>query len=451
MVKDNHRTRTVIMGAAGRDFHNFNVVYRDDPRSEVVAFTASQIPQIAGRTYPASLAGPLYPNGVPIRDEADLAELLEAKSVEQVIFAYSDVKHSHVMRCASVALAAGVDFILLGPNRTMLNATCPVIAVCAVRTGCGKSQVARWISKWFRSLGLRVAVIRHPMPYGNLALQGVQRFATLDDLDAANCTIEEREEYEPHIGFGNVVFAGADYAEILKCAEAEADLILWDGGNNDFPFFNPDLMITMVDPFRIGHETSYYPGETVLRMADIILVAKANTADDEAVIQIEANVRTVNPHAKILRAYSEIELPNASDVQGKRVLVIEDGPTITHGGMPWGAGYLAAKEAGADELVDPRGSARGSIAQSFENYPHIGPVLPALGYHPEQLLELASTINATDADLVISATPCELARLISINKPVLQARYEYAEADQPGLQILIEAFLRDTGRFPDLN
>ncbi|MDX1779743.1 MAG: cyclic 2,3-diphosphoglycerate synthase [Thalassovita sp.] len=443
MARKDQRTRVLIMGAAGRDFHNFNAVYRDDPQIEVVAFTADQIPEIAGRRYPPELAGPLYPEGIPIFDGSELAALCRDKAVDRVVFAYSDIDYAHVMHRASVALAAGADFVLLGPDRTMLTARVPVIAICAVRTGCGKSQTARWISRRLRRFGLKAAVIRHPMPYGNLTRQKAQRFTTLEDLDAADCTIEEREEYEPHIEAGNVVFAGADYGEILKRAEAEADIILWDGGNNDFPFYRPDLTITMVDPFRAGHETAYHPGEAVLRMADIVLVAKANTAEETQIGQVVANARAVNPGAKIRRAHSDIELEDAAKVRGKRVLVIEDGPTITHGGMPWGAGYIAAKRAEASEIVDPRGTACDSISVIFDQYPHIGPVLPALGYYPQQLSALRETINATPADLVISGTPCDLSRLIEVDKPILRARYEYAEAEEPGLGALVEDFLRE--------
>lgn len=449
MPHEKRRTRVVIMGAAGRDFHNFNLVYRDDPESEVVAFTAAQIPEIAGRRYPPALAGSLYPDGIPIIEEAELAVLCQDRQVDQVVFAYSDIEHVEVMHKASINLAAGADFILLGPERTMLKAKIPVIAICAVRTGCGKSQTARWISRRLRPFGLRAAIIRHPMPYGNLTRQRVQRFETLEDLDAADCTIEEREEYEPHIEFGNVVFAGADYGEILKQAEVEADIIIWDGGNNDFSFFRPDLTIVMVDPFRAGHETMYHPGEAVLRMADIVLVAKANTADEALILKVEANARAVNPRAKVLRTHSLIELENAEAVRGKRVLVIEDGPTITHGGMPWGAGFIAAKRAGATEIVDPRPAAIGYFSEIFDQYPHIGPVLPALGYHPAQLDALCETINATQADVVVSGTPCDLGRLINVNKPVLRARYEYAEAAEPGLGALVEDFLREKSLFPE--
>lgn len=446
MSGDNARTRVVIMGAAGRDFHNFNMVYRDDPHSKVVAFTATQIPQIAGRRYPAPLAGPLYPDGIPIVEETELVTLCKTEAVNQVVFAYSDVRHDDVMHRASIALATGADFVLLGPERTMLTSARPVIAICAVRTGCGKSQTARWISRLLAEAGLKAAVIRHPMPYGDLIRQRVQRFAKVEDLDSADCTIEEREEYEPHITFGNVVFAGVDYAQILKQAEAEADIILWDGGNNDFPFLRPDLMITMVDPFRVGHETTYHPGETALRMAHIILVAKANTAAEDDIRQVTANAQAANPGATILRAFSQIDLETAELVAGKRVLVIEDGPTVTHGGMPWGAGYLAAQAAGAAELVDPRAFASGSIADTFDKYPHIGPVLPALGYHPAQLEQLRDTINSAQVDIIISGTPCDLARLVDVRTPILRARYEYAEADGPGLLALIERFLQGDPR-----
>ena len=443
MTSESQRRRVVILGAAGRDFHNFNMAYRDDPHSEVVAFTAAQIPEIAGRRYPPTLAGPLYPEGIPILDEADLDTLCRERAVDQVVFAYSDIEHTHVMHRASVALASGADFVLLGPDRTMLKAKVPVIAICAVRTGCGKSQTARWISRRLRPFGLKAAVIRHPMPYGNLIRQRVQRFATLEDLDAADCTVEEREEYEPHIKFGNVVFAGTDYGEILRQVEKEGDVILWDGGNNDFPFFRPDLTITMVDPFRVGHEMAYHPGETVLRMADIVLVAKANTADEAKIREVEASARAANPRAAVLRAHSEIKLENPGAARGKRVLVIEDGPTITHGGMAWGAGYVAAKRAEVAEIVDPRPAAIGSISAVFDQYPHIGPVLPALGYHPAQLEALRETINAAKAELVISGTPCDLTGLIEFNKPVLRARYDYAEAEEPGLGELVETFLRE--------
>ena len=445
MIDPEPMTRVVIMGAAGRDFHNFNLVYRDDPSTRVVAFTAAQIPQIADRRYPPSLAGPLYPDGIPIHDEAELAELCRREGVDQVVFAYSDVSHAQVMHKASIALAAGADFLLLGPNRTMLQARVPVIATCAVRTGCGKSQVTRWLSQRLRHQGLRVAVLRHPMPYGDLEREAVQRFASRADLDAADCTVEEREEYEPHLALGNLVFAGVDYREILAQAEAEADIILWDGGNNDFPFLRPDLLLVLVDPLRPGNEDTHHPGETVLRMADLVLVAKANSAADADLQRVSEAVRRINPKAQILRGASPVRLEHPEQVRGKRVLVVEDGPTITHGGMPYGAGYVAATQAQAAEIVDPRSAADGRIAQLYGQYPHIGPVLPAVGYHPAQLRALERTINAVAADLVVAATPCDLTALIAIDKPVVAARYEFAEVGEPRLGDLVRAFLESRG------
>jgi len=448
MSKPSKPNRVVIMGAAGRDFHNFNVVYRDDPDTEVVAFTATQIPDIAGRRYPPSLAGPVYPDGIPIVDETELTVLCREKKVDRVVFAYSDVEHAWVMHKASVALAAGADFVLLGPDRTMLDAKVPVIAVCAVRTGCGKSQTARWLSTLLQGHGLKAAAIRHPMPYGNLERQGVQRFATRDDLDAAQCTIEEREEYEPHLALGNVVFAGVDYAEILARAEAEADIILWDGGNNDFSFIRPNLHIVLVDPLRPGHETTHHPGEAVLRMADIIVVAKVNSATEAQIEDVTENARRVNPDAPVVHARSTVTLENADAVRGRRVLVVEDGPTITHGGMAWGAGQVAADEAEVSEVVDPRSAAVDEISEIYAKYPHIGPVLPAVGYHASQLDALRRTINAVDADIVIDATPCDLAALMDIDKPVHNVCYEFAEAGEPGLGCLVEAFLRKNKLIP---
>jgi predicted GTPase len=434
-------TRIVIMGAAGRDFHNFNMVYRDNPDSEVVAFTATQIPEIAGRRYPASLAGMHYPDGIAIVDETELAQLCRSEHIEQVIFAYSDVDHARVMHSASIALASGADFLLLGPDRTMLQAKVPVIATSAVRTGCGKSQTTRWLAGLLKQQGLRVAVIRHPMPYGDLARQAVQRFADGSDLDAADCTIEEREEYEPLIAAGHIVYAGVDYAEIVARAEAETDIILWDGGNNDFPFIRPDLHIVLVDPLRPGNETSHHPGEAVLRMADIVLVAKVNSASDADIQQVTDCAHHINPGATIVRGASPVQLDDPQRVTGKRVLVVEDGPTITHGGMPYGAGYVAATQAQAAEIIDPRVAASDEIAAVYAQYPHIGPVLPAVGYHPSQLEALRHTINASDADVVVSATPCDLGALIKIDKPVVRARYEFAEAGEPGLGHLLERFL----------
>lgn len=434
------RKRILIMGAAGRDFHNFNVVYRDDASIEVVAFTAAQISGIAGRTYPASLAGPLYPQGIPIVDESELDDLCRRECIEQVVFAYSDLSHVDVMHHASRVLATGADFILLGPRRTMLQANIPVIAVSAVRTGCGKSQATRWLSRLLREKGLRVAVVRHPMPYGDLAHEAVQRFASLTDLDAADCTLEEREEYEPHLAIGNVVYAGVDYGRVLQLAEQDADIILWDGGNNDFPFYRPDLHIVLVDPLRVGHELRFHPGETVLRMADVIVVAKTDAAPPDDVQRTEENARRANPSATLIRAASPIILENNADIGGKQVLVVEDGPTTTHGGMAFGAGYVAASRARAF-VVDPRPFAASSIAAVYKRYPHIGPVLPAMGYSDEQLADLGKTINNAAADCVVSATPVDLAALLDLNKPVIRARYEFAETGSPGLREAVDRFL----------
>ncbi len=435
--------RIVIMGAAGRDFHNFNVVYRDDPASEVVAFTAAQIPGIADRRYPASLSGPRYPNGIPIWDEARLAEICAQEAIDEVIFAYSDVEHAEVMHKASVALAAGADFTLLGPKRTMLEVRVPVIAVSAVRTGVGKSQVARWLSRRLKERGLRVVAVRHPMPYGHLERQAVQRFESLGDLDAAQCTVEEREEYEPHLAIGNLVFAGVDYARIFEAAEKEADIIIWDGGNNDFPFVTPSLHLVLVDPLRPGHETTHHPGEAVLRMADVVIIAKSNSASTAAIQQVTERSRAIAPEAEIIRGASIITLEAPEAVRGKPVLVIDDGPTLTHGGMSYGAGYLAAVEAGADEIIDPRASAVGHIAAAFKQYPHIGKVLPALGYSQTQLDELRTTINGSRAEVVVSGTPSDISRLIAIDRRVVRARYEFAEVDTSRLELRLDAFLRE--------
>jgi len=434
------------MGAAGRDFHDFNVAYRDDPGVEVLAFTAAQIPGIARRRYPPSLAGALYPEGIPIVDESELESVIREKRVDQVVFAYSDVAHAQVMHLASRALAAGADFLLLGPQRTMLQARVPVIAVSAVRTGCGKSQTARYLSRVLRQRGLRVGVIRHPMPYGDLERQAVQRFASRADLDASGCTIEEREEYEPHLAAGNTVYAGVDYGRILALAEADCDLLLWDGGNNDFPFLRPSLHIVLVDPLRPGHETSHHPGEAVLRMADIIVAAKCDAAFHADVERVIASARKVNPAAAIVKADSPITLDDPAAVRGRRVLVVEDGPTTTHGGMPWGAGYLAAKRAGAAAIVDPRDWAAPDIAAVYAAYPHIGPVLPAMGYSPRQVAALSKTIERVPADVVVVATPIDLAALLRVDKPVVRARYEFAEAGKPTLASLVETFVHRTLR-----
>jgi predicted GTPase len=430
----------VILGAAGRDFHNFNVVYRDDPSTEVVAFTAAQIPGIGNRRYPPVLAGPRYPEGIPIAQEADLEALCREHEVDEVVFAYSDVPHEQVMHCASRALATGADFTLLGPARTMLRSTKPVIAVTAVRTGCGKSQIARYLSRRLRDKGKRVAVLRHPMPYGDLAGERVQRFATTADLAAANCTIEEREEYEPHLAVGNLVYAGVDYAAILAAAETEADIIVWDGGNNDFPFIKPDLCIVVVDALRPGQVATHHPGETVARMADLAIINKIDAASADDVGRAIANIRQVNPRVEIVCAASPVRLDDPSAVAGKCVLVIEDGPTVTHGGMAYGAGYVAATAVAAT-IVDPRATASPLIAEVYRRYPHIAAVLPAVGYSPAEIGALAATIAATPADVVVSATPIDLARLVQIDKPVIRARYEFAEAGTPTLAAALDRFL----------
>ncbi len=431
------------MGAAGRDFHNFNVAFRDDPSVEVVAFTATQIPGISGRRYPPELAGARYPQGIPIVDETQLEALCREKRVDRVVFAYSDVSHAEVMHIASRTLASGSDFMLLGPARTMIRSALPVIAVCAVRTGCGKSQTARWLSARLSARGLRAAVLRHPMPYGDLAAQRVQRFATPEDLSAAHCTNEEREEYEPHIAGGHVVFAGVDYAAILARAEQESDLIIWDGGNNDFPFVAPDLLIVLTDALRPDQLTTHHPGETVLRMAEVVVVAKVDAASTADVQQLVDAVRTVNPGARIVRAASPVRLEDPQAVSGRRVLVIEDGPTITHGGMPYGAGYIAAASAGAADIVDPRTCAAPGIASVYARYPHIGRVLPALGYDDTQLQALRDTINNCDAELVVFGTPCDLAALIDIHKPIVRALYEFSEVGEPTLSGIIDAFVAE--------
>lgn len=439
------RTRVVIMGAAGRDFHNFNMVYRDNPAYEVMAFTAAQIIDIAGRCYPRELAGALYPRGIPIIQERSLEAFRGRHRFDQVVFAYSDMTHAQVMHLASRALALGADFALLGPARTMLKARLPVIAVSAVRTGCGKSQTARWLSVLLRRRGLRVAVIRHPMPYGDLARQAVQRFATLADIAAADCTIEEREEYEPHLAAGNVVYAGVDYARVLALAQMDVDVILWDGGNNDFPFIKPDLHIVLADALRPGHEDTYHPGEAVLRMADVIVVAKSDVAAAADVRRVFRNARRINARATIVRAGSPVRLDDEAAVKGRRVLVIEDGPTTTHGGMAYGAGHVAATRAQAAEIIDPRPYAALEIAAVYAAYPHLGAVLPAMGYTAEQLAGLAQTINATPADVVVSATPIDLAALISVNKPVVRVRYDFADVEDPGLAGIVDDYLQRSG------
>ncbi len=432
-----NKIRVLIQGAAGRDFHNFNVYFRNNPQYEVVAFTATQIPDIEGRLYPAELAGDLYPAGIPILGEDDLDRLIREQRVDQVVFAYSDVPHEHVMHQASRALASGADFRLLGPNNTMLRAKVPVAAVVAVRTGAGKSQTTRRVVEILRQAGHRVVAIRHPMPYGDLSKQTVQRFASYDDLDKHHCTIEEREEYEPHIDRGAVVYSGVDYERILRQAEQEADVIIWDGGNNDFPFYHTDLYITVADPHRPGHELRYHPGEANLRMADIVVINKVDTAAPEGVDTVRESVYRVNPQAVVVDAASPIFVEGGERIRGKRVLVIEDGPTLTHGEMTFGAGVIAARKWGAAALLDPREHAVGSIAETFRKYPHVHGLLPAMGYGDAQMRDLEQTINRTPCDLVVSATPIDITRIIKPAKPVLRVRYELQEIGEPTLAQLI--------------
>ena len=415
--------RVLIMGAAGRDFHNFNVRYRDDVGVEVVAFTATQIPFIDDRTYPASLAGDRYPNGIPIHDESELTDLIRDREVDEVVFAYSDVSHEHVMHKASESLAAGATFSLLGPNETMLKATVPVVAVCAVRTGSGKSQTTRAIAQALKDAGKRVVAVRHPMPYGNLEKQRVQRFATHEDLDRHDTTIEEREEYEPHIASGTVIYAGVDYGEILEQAQAECDVLLWDGGNNDLPFYATNVHVVVADPLRAGHETRYHPGEANLRMADAIVINKMDSASIDQVNALMATIHAVNPKASIVKANSRVTVDDPSVIAGKRVIVVEDGPTLTHGDMKFGAGVVAARAHGADEIVDPRPWAIGTIDETFRKY-DVGPVLPAMGYSNGQLDEMEKIIDTAEADVVVIGTPIDLRRVIEIRKPAVRVRYD---------------------------
>jgi predicted GTPase len=427
------RIRTLILGAAGRDFHNFNVVYRDDRRYEVVGFTATQIPNISDRRYPPDLAGPLYPLGVPVFPEEELATLVDRLVVRQVVLAYSDVSYQQVMHRAAIASAAGADFLLLGPRATMLDSRKPIISVCAVRTGAGKSPASRRIVAWLRERDLRVAIVRHPMPYGDLSAQRVQRFATLDDLARHRCTIEEMEEYEPHIVHGSVVYAGVDYADILEHAEADADVILWDGGNNDLPFYRPTLHVVVADPLRAGDELSYHPGEANLRMADVVVINKVDTAGLEPVARVRESVRTANPSALVIEAASPITADRPDEVCGKRVLAVEDGPTLTHGGMKFGAATVLARRYGAAEIVDPRPYAVGSIAETYRNYPAIGTILPAMGYGEQQVRELEATIAAVPCDVVIVGTPIDLGRVLRIDRPVVRVRYDLQELGRPTL------------------
>jgi predicted GTPase len=431
--------RTLIMGAAGRDFHNFNVFFRNNPGYEVVAFTATQIPDIEGRTYPVELAGPRYPKGIPIFAESDLVNLIREKQIDQVVFAYSDVPHEYVMHKASTVLAAGADFQLMGLKSTQLKSSKPVVSVCAVRTGSGKSQTTRRVSLILRKMGFRVAAIRHPMPYGDLVKQAVQRFADYSDLDKNECTIEEREEYEPHLDNGVLVFAGVDYERILRQAEEEVDIVLWDGGNNDFPFYVSDFKIVVADPHRPGHELTYHPGETNARNADVFVINKVDTASAENVVVVREHLRRVNPDAVVIEAASPLFVDDPNAIRGKRVLVVEDGPTLTHGEMAYGAAWVAARRFGAAEIVDPRPFAVGSIKATYAKYPTTGQVLPAMGYGDEQTRELEETINRSDVDLVLIGTPIDLNRIIKINKPSQRVRYELQEIGQPSLEDLLKA------------
>jgi len=433
--------RVLIMGAAGRDFHNFNVAYRGDRRIEVVAFTATQIPFIDDRTYPASLAGERYPNGIAIHDESELTRLIKEHQVDDVIFSYSDVSHAYVMHKASQVLAAGANFVLLGAGETMLEATVPVVAVCAVRTGSGKSQTTRAIAETLKDAGKRVVAVRHPMPYGNLAAQRVQRYATLDDLVRYDTTIEEREEYEPHIASGTIIYAGVDYGDILAQAQAECDVLIWDGGNNDLPFYAPDVHIVVADPLRAGHETSYYPGEANLRMADVVVINKMDSASAEQVDALTDAIGQANPDATVIRANSRVTVDRPDAIRGKRVLVIEDGPTLTHGEMKFGAGVVAARAHGATEIVDPRPWAIGTIAETFRKY-DVGPVLPAMGYSDGQLAEMAAIIDTVDADVVVIGTPIDLRRVLDISKPAVRVRYDLdVLPDSPSLRDALKPIL----------
>ena len=438
------KERVIIMGAAGRDFHNFNVYFKNNDAYNVVAFTATQIPGIEERIYPPKFAGPKYPHGIPIHPEEKLPELISKHKIDQVIFAYSDVSHEYVMHKASIALAAGADFRLMSPSTTMLKAKVPVVSICAVRTGAGKSQTSRRVYKILRNMGYKAVVVRHPMPYGDLNKRVCQRYSTLEDLETCESTIEEREEYEQHIELGAVVYAGVDYQEILHQAEEEAEIIIWDGGNNDFPFFKPDLHIVVADPHRPGHEIKYHPGETNLRMADIVVINKVQTADPKDIKTVKKNVKETNPEATVIEAASSITFDHPSSIRGKRVLVVEDGPTLTHGGMTYGAGTLAANSLGAEKIVDPRPYAVGSIAETYKNYPHLGAVLPALGYRAYQMKELETTINSTPCDIVVLGTPIDLGRLLNLNKPTTRARYELQETGSPNLEEILNRTFEHT-------
>ncbi len=441
-MSEHKRINTIIVGAAGRDFHNFNMVFRDNEQYNVVAFTAAQIPNIAGRKYPASLAGALYPKGIPIYEEKDLEQLIVTHSVDEVVFSYSDVPYRRVMSIGSRAIAAGAHFKLLSARETMIESSKPVISVCAVRTGSGKSQTCRKVAKLLHEFGFRVAAVRHPMPYGDLEKQKVQRFAAVADLKKHKCTIEEMEEYEPHIVSGTIIYAGVDYEAILRQAENDADIIIWDGGNNDLPFYKPDVHIVVADPLRAGDELTYYPSEANLRMADVVIINKIDSATPEAVIKLRENIRSVNTKAKIVDAASPIMLERSEMVAGKRVLVIEDGPTLTHGEMRIGAGTVAAQKFGAAEIIDPRPYATGEIKKTFQTYPKIGILLPAMGYSDQQIRDLESTINKVPCEVVIIGTPIDLKRIVKIKKPALRVTYELEEIGEPSLRTILSEFVK---------
>ena len=440
-----NKIKVIIMGAAGRDFHNFNVYFRNNSNYEVVAFTATQIPDIAGRKYPAELSGSLYLEGIPIYSEEELPNLIREKQIDQVILAYSDLPYQYVMNKASVVLASGADFRLMGPKSTMLKSNLLVVSICAVRTGCGKSQTTRKVTDILKKKGYKIAVIRHPMPYGDLREQIWQRFENYADLDRYNCTIEEREEYEPHLDRGNILYAGVDYQEILKRAEKDVDIIVWDGGNNDLPFYKPDLHIVVTDPHRAGHEMTYYPGEANLRMADIVVMNKIDTADSDKINQLRENIHQLAPEAILIEAASPLTINHPELIKGKRVLVVEDGPTLTHGEMKFGAGIVAAQKYGAKEIIDPRPYAIGTIKDTYTKYPGIGTLLPAMGYGKKQIQELEDTINAVDCDIVIIGTPIDLSRIIKINKKSIRVKYELQEIGRPDLEEVLSQKIKDRG------
>lgn len=444
-MKTTQKRKIIIIGAAGRDFHNFNTFYRDNPLYDVVAFTAAQIPDIAGRKYPASLAGQLYPHGIPIYDEKELETLIKKFDIDECVFSYSDMPYASVMGIGAKVNAAGADFSMMGHKNTALKSTKPVISVCAVRTGCGKSQTSRKVIEILMQKGLKVIAVRHPMPYGDLAAQKVQRFATIEDLAKHKCTIEEMEEYEPHVARGNVIYAGVDYEAILRAAEKDpsgCDVILWDGGNNDFSFYKPDLMITVADPHRPGNELSYYPGEVTLRVADVVIINKIDSADFAGIQTVRKNIEKVNPNATVIDAASCLTVDKPELIKGKRVLVIEDGPTLTHGEMKIGAGYVAAQRFGAAEMIDPKPFAVGKLADTFKTYPNIGKILPAMGYGEQQMKDLAATIDKTDCDTVVIATPIDLQRVIKIKKPCVKVGYDLQEIGKPDLESILTDFIK---------